>query len=82
MNMIKTLYSTLFVLLSLSLFGQVIVKDGDVGEGTTNWTAENEYHLDGYVFVDNGANYRSHHFSIVCAKLNIALINVSPHNFK
>lgn len=30
------------------------------------------------LFVDNGANYRSHHFSIVCAKLGIALIHAKP----
>ncbi len=30
------------------------------------------------LFVDNGANYRSHHFSIVCAKLNVALIHARP----
>ena len=30
------------------------------------------------LFVDNGANYRSHHFSIVCAKLDIALIHARP----
>ena len=30
------------------------------------------------LFVDNGANYRSHHFSIVCAKLGVALIHARP----
>jgi transposase InsO family protein len=30
------------------------------------------------IFVDNGANYRSHHFSIVCAKLGVALIHSRP----
>lgn len=30
------------------------------------------------LFVDNGANYRSHHFSIVCAKLGVALIHSRP----
>lgn len=30
------------------------------------------------LFVDNGANYRSHQFSIVCAKLGIALIHARP----
>lgn len=30
------------------------------------------------LFVDNGANYRSHHFSIVCAKLGVALIHAKP----
>lgn len=31
------------------------------------------------LFVDNGANYRSKHFSIVCAKLGVALIHARPH---
>lgn len=30
------------------------------------------------LFVDNGANYRSRHFSIVCAKLGVALIHSRP----
>ena len=30
------------------------------------------------IFVDNGANYRSHHFSIVCAKVGVALIHSKP----
>lgn len=32
------------------------------------------------LFVDNGANYRSHHFSIVCAKLGVALIHAKPYS--
>lgn len=31
------------------------------------------------LLVDNGANYRSKHFSIVCAKLGVALIHARPH---
>lgn len=30
------------------------------------------------LYVDNGACYRSHHLSLVCAKLNIALIHARP----
>lgn len=30
------------------------------------------------LFVNNGANYRSHHFSLVCAKLGVALIHARP----
>ncbi len=30
------------------------------------------------LFVDNGANYRSHHFAVVCAKLGVALIHARP----
>ena len=29
--------------------------------------------------MDNGANYRSHHLALVCAKLGIALIHARPH---
>jgi len=31
------------------------------------------------LYVDNGANYRSHHLALVCAKLGIALIHSRPH---
>jgi len=31
------------------------------------------------LYVDNGASYRSHHLSLVCAKLNIALIHASAY---
>ncbi len=30
------------------------------------------------LFVDNGANYRSHQFALICAKLGIALIHARP----
>ena len=30
------------------------------------------------LFVDNGANYRSHHLALVCAKLGVALIHARP----
>jgi len=31
------------------------------------------------LYVDNGANYRSHHLALVCAKLGIALIHARPY---
>ena len=31
------------------------------------------------LFVDNGANYRSQHLALVCAKLGIALIHARPY---
>lgn len=31
------------------------------------------------LFVDNGANYRSHQFAVICAKLGVALIHARPH---
>lgn len=31
------------------------------------------------LFVDNGANYRSRHFSVVCAKIGVALIHARAH---
>ena len=31
------------------------------------------------MYVDNGANYRSQHLALVCAKLGIALIHSRPH---
>jgi len=30
------------------------------------------------VFVDNGANYRSHQFALICARLGVALIHARP----
>ena len=30
-------------------------------------------------YVDNGANYRSHHLALVCAKLGVALIHARPY---
>ncbi len=30
------------------------------------------------LFVDNGANYRSHQFAVICAKLGVALIHARP----
>ena len=32
------------------------------------------------LYVDNGANYRSRHLALVCAKLGIALIHARPHS--
>jgi len=31
------------------------------------------------LYVDNGANYRSHHLALVCAKLGIALVHARPY---
>ena len=31
------------------------------------------------LYVDNGANYRSQHLALICAKLGIALIHARPH---
>ena len=31
------------------------------------------------LYVDNGANYRCHHLSVVCAKLGIVLIHATPY---
>ena len=36
------------------------------------------YGLPQRLYVDNGANYRSHHLALVCAKLGIALIHARP----
>lgn len=32
------------------------------------------------LFVDNGSNFRSHHLSLVCAKLGISLIHARPYH--
>jgi transposase InsO family protein len=31
------------------------------------------------LYVDNGANYRSHHLALICAKLGVALIHARPY---
>ncbi len=53
----RTLYTLIIVLITSTLYGQdiIVVKDADVGAGVTNWTARNEYHLDGYIFVEDGS---------------------------
>jgi len=52
----KTIFSLLSFLLTVSLFSQtiVVVNDDNVGSDTTRWTKDKIYHLDGYVFVENG----------------------------
>lgn len=53
----RTFYILFFLLFTTYIYGQeiVVVKDSDVGGGVTSWTATNEYHLDGYIFVESGA---------------------------
>ena len=50
------IFYTLTLLFTVSiLFGQIeTIKDEDIGAGTTNWTADKEYLLDGYVYVEEG----------------------------
>ena len=48
----------MLLFLSITLFGQTVitVTDADIQPGqTVNWTANNTYLLDGFVFVDDGA---------------------------
>ncbi len=41
-------------LISLSAFAQITVTDADLTNGTYNWNNENEYILDGNVFLEDG----------------------------
>lgn len=51
----KNIYTLLIFILGLNLVtGQVIVSDSDLGNEEYFWTADNEYHLDGYVFLEAG----------------------------
>lgn len=54
----KQFYTLLILIFTFSTTilaqGIVVVKDADVGAGVTNWTSNNTYHLDGYVFVEDG----------------------------
>jgi hypothetical protein len=49
-----------FTFLALLLYGVmsaqniVVVHDSDLGADTVSWTKDNEYHLDGYVILENG----------------------------
>ncbi len=45
---------SLFIAFSISAQTIVVVNDDDLGADTTWWTNNNEYHLDGYVFVEDG----------------------------
>lgn len=50
---------TLLLLLPVLAFGQVVViNDASIqgGQGDVFWTADNEYHLDGFVYVEEGTN--------------------------
>ncbi|MDX1476966.1 MAG: T9SS type A sorting domain-containing protein [Saprospiraceae bacterium] len=52
----RILHSVTCCFLFTVAFGQetIVIKDEDVGAGTTNWTKDHVYHLDGYVFVPEG----------------------------
>ncbi len=55
----KHLHTGFFSCLALVLFsvpsaGQVIISDSGSGTGTTTWTSDNAYVLDGFVFVNSG----------------------------
>ena len=43
-----------FILFSLSAFAQITITDADLSNGTYNWSNENEYILDGNVFLEEG----------------------------
>ena len=66
--MTKTIYTIFGVLTAFAWTAQtvVVVKDADVGTGETNWTSDNEYHLDGYVFVPSGGGQWVIQGPVVC----------------
>lgn len=47
-------YTLILLVLSTGLMGQITITDADLGAETYNWTSDNEYLLDGYVFLDAG----------------------------
>lgn len=55
-SILSTLFLHLFLLASVSVFGQsvITVKDDDLQTGTYVWTKNNIYLLDGYVFLESG----------------------------
>lgn len=51
----KIYFTLAYLFIALSMSSQVIVvNDDDLGSDTIWWTNNNEYHLDGYVFVEAG----------------------------
>ncbi len=56
-EVMKQFYSfTLFLCLSVASFAQITIKDGSLqANGTYTWTSDNEYLLDGFVFLEAGA---------------------------
>ncbi|MCO6474303.1 MAG: hypothetical protein J5I57_11275, partial [Melioribacteraceae bacterium] len=48
----------LFLLVPVFTFGQIVVTDATIqgGQGDVYWTADNEYHIDGFVYVEEGTN--------------------------
>ena len=50
------MFLVITVFFSIATAGDITVKDADIPPGSTvYWTADNTYHLDGRVFVDDGA---------------------------
>ena len=54
MKKTKLLLSALMIAGTSALSAQIVVTDADLGSGTYNWTADNEYLLDGFVFLEAG----------------------------
>ncbi len=52
--MIKNFYTFLFSILCLGMTAQITITDADLGSAEYTWTADNEYLLDGYVFLEDG----------------------------
>lgn len=61
-------FLTLFFI-SWSAFAQITITDADLTNGTYNWTSENEYILDGNVFLEEGGTLNIEAGTIVRGKL-------------
>ena len=67
MKKIFTLFTC--ILFSLNAFAQITVRDADISNGTYNWTNENEYILDGNVFLEEGGTLNIGPGTVIRGKL-------------
>ena len=51
---LKILPSFILLFSSTFIFGQITIRDADLTNGNYNWTKDNVYYLDGYVFLEEG----------------------------
>ena len=72
--MSKKIYNLVFTLLTFSLMGnaQIKITDADLTTGTYNWTKDNVYLLDGYVYLEAGGVLNIEAGTVIQGKVNAA----------
>jgi len=67
----KILYTLIASIFTLSVYADtIIIQDGDINNGDV-WTADNEYILDGFVFVETGNTLTINAGTVVRGKANV-----------